>query len=557
MTLLPFVLSLSAPAQAQDMVENGDIVREALAVQVTDEGFAVLEQLIADLVPTLLGDGLDLGELGNQSFDVPLIGTISISGLEVDLGVQSVTLQPTVDQIELGLELAIGLNSPSNTFALDGAGCDTNGWIDPFPTTLDMTVGIELFSGKDGLKQFDVTLGEPNLEISLSGGDVNLPSDNFFEGLACGAVAGGLPLALDLLFPTLVQPAIDPLILELEPAIEDALAAARFDDSLEILDLMLDVSIQPEDVAITPNGLELVYSSMFFAEPNACFEAYDPGGFVETGAGVPGIGGLPADVQVAAHVADELVGSALHTVTTGGLLCYTVQEGDIPGIPFDASLITLLGGEGYGEILDEGSPLVVQTEPRTVPSVAFGGTNDIDARVDDLGINFYASVDGRLARVIGVGVSGDAGVNLALDDQLGTLDAEIALDLAAFDFAVVPEVLVPGTAQDIEDGLSGLVETVAGSLLGDLLAPISIPLPAVEGFGLDSLSVSNAAASDWLTVTLGLGPVTYGSEGDALAGCAGGKGKKKGGGCDLGCTNGGLAPLFWFVLPLAAIRRRR
>jgi hypothetical protein len=255
-----------------------------------------------------------------------------------------------------------------------------------------------------------------------------------------------------------------------------------------------------------------------------------------------------------------MVSQILYAAFRGGLLCFTLDENtediSLP-ITLDSSLLGLLGGDGYTEILgDVAKPLVIKTLPQQVPTVNYDGRHDIDLSVRELGLGFFTEVDHRMARAVGLEIEVDAGADLNFDGTTGELGVDVALEPSDLRFQVVPDVIVKGSESAIEDGVSGLLETLLPTLLGDTLEGLVFPVPGFSGIGVTDLAARPAGSGDWLAVDLEIGAVDYGDPG--ASGCDSGDGGCSGGCEDTGCTTARMNLAGWLVLflPFWAIRRR-
>jgi hypothetical protein len=553
--LIP-LLAISGLAHAQSL-EPGERVENALVAQVTEEGLNRIEVIAQTLVPDLLPT--DLLDIGDLDFGVGVINNV-----QPQLTVGGVDLVPRNGELSINVGAFIGVNSAAEPFYIEaaclfgGCLCESDAYIDPLPITLELTVDLQVYTPPEGPRQYDATVDLGTLDIAISGSDFNF-IDGGFGCDVVGTLAGLFGPAL----VSFLQPEIAGAIVELEPTIEEALNQAVFEDSLEVLETTLDVSVEPKAVNITPAGIELAYSGVISAPQAECIADLDPLGSLETFTPVPGIASLPSRTEIAAQVSDELVNQALYAAYRGGILCFTVDESaglDLP-INLDSSLLELLGGDGFPAIVgDETKPLVIQTLPREVPTAVYGGTNDVGLALEDLELRFFTEVDGRMAKAIGMSIDADVGADVIFDGSTGELSLGLDLTSEAFDIQVVPDYLVAGVEQDIEEGVTGLVDTLIPALIGDLLGGPLLTLPAFEGLGLTSLDLyASGAQQDWLTAEAGVGIVDYA---DPAGGCDEDPATGESG-CDSGCESGcssTRSPLGGYLLALTTLwflRRRR
>lgn len=197
--------------------------------------------------------------------------------------------------------------------------------------------------------------------------------------------------------------------------------------------------------------------------------------------------------------------------------------------------------------------MTIVTRPMAPPQVNYAGSHDLDVDIQDLGVDFYAELDGRTARIVGLDLDAQAGVDLNLDAVTGNL--AIALDLDPDN--VVPAIgyneLKPEANDSILEKFSGLFQTILDTLVGSLLDSLAFALPAFNGIGLTDLQVAGAGAQgDWLGMYAWIGEVTYGADG---SGCGGDSGC--GGGCSGGCASNPAAAVGWASLLAFVLARRR
>ena len=88
---------------------------------------------------------------------------------------------------------------------------------------------------------------------------------------------------------------------------------------------------------------------------------------------------------------------------------------------------------------------------------------------EELGIGMYAEVDGRKTRVMNLDLRADVGADLNFDSTTGNLAIAIDLPPGAITPTVSYNEFAPDANAAVEEAFSGLVDTLVGSLLGDLL----------------------------------------------------------------------------------------
>ena len=166
--------------------------------------------------------------------------------------------------------------------------------------------------------------------------------------------------------------------------------------------------------------------------------------------------------------------------------------------------------------------------------------------VENLGLDFFALTQDRQARVLGMGLDMDAGLDIeALGD--GSLGIDVALDTAQLAPAVEYDEMLWPISDQIESQfgalVSGMVDPILDSVVGDLaLGPY-----AFGGLGITSLEfVPAGPTGGYMGAFTALGVVdpTASCEiagigcGDGGGGCEGGCGEAAGCGEDASCEEG-------------------
>ncbi|MCB9681339.1 MAG: SYNERG-CTERM sorting domain-containing protein [Alphaproteobacteria bacterium] len=561
---LPSLLLGTSAVAADDHYLAEESVRDALSAQVTDRGFEALEAVAIQAIPGLLPADL----LAIPDIDQGALGFgITLRNVRAGIDIRSIDITPrTPSGIGVGAEMLmqiggfLSLNATESPYFLSVDAlfnlCEGDGRLQPTAITINALVQMKVVTGPMGDKTFDVNVVLPANNAIVFG--------NFnFDG-ACDWLAGGSANALsDVIADAVVVPLIRPVLDDLEPTIEEALQAAVIHESFEVLGKTLYVDLEPNQTLTTPDGLELRYSSHFQAATDPCVADDDPLSSLKTPTAIPAIASNPALTQIAAYVSDDMVNQALYAAYSGGLLCIDVDDelvGSSSPIPLDASLIPILGGEGYRAILpDPPGELLIRTHPNVVPVVDYTGEQPIEIQLREFDLGFYTQIEGRMARVFNVQLDVDAGVDLNLDATTGLLGVDVGIGADDFTIRTSGDVLVPGTEASIANSFKGILDTLLSTLLDSLLGDLGFALPNFGGFGLDMIDLGpGGAQGDWLRAEAGLGPVTYGDASggcDSSGGCGGGCDSGCSGGCANGGTNGG-ALLLVFV-PVWLARRRR
>ncbi|MCO4748062.1 MAG: hypothetical protein KC912_24930, partial [Proteobacteria bacterium] len=325
---------------------------------------------------------------------------------------------------------------------------------------------------------------------------------------------------------------------------------ASIDEVIDLQGIALHMRLFPGSATSTADGMQIGLSGFMEADvASECVPSQPTGSLFTDGEALPPLSALGSS-HAALQLSDDVANQGMYGVWKGGLLCFELGEGsdsDIDlGLPINASLLGLIGGDEYAALFPDEGPLFLRTNPKSPPVVDYGGTSDVTLVVRDLELDFYAELDGRMARPLGVTLEADAGIDVTFDPTTG----QAAIDLALGPDEITPIAsmieVAPNSKETVEDNFSGLLETLLDSLLGSALDGLAFGLPNLDGFGITDLSLGGSAGEEWLTGEAALGPVTYES-GGCDEGCSGG---------GSGCSTGSAMPwLFVMVLPL--LRRRR
>lgn len=530
------------------------VIPKAATLDVTPEGFAAVAAVIPALVPT----GIEIPDTSSGGTVLGLCDYgFSLSNGAANIQVVSATIVPQNGVLDVTAELLVGINEVTNQLSLNYEYCfgdDTcNGYIDPFPVTIHTTINLEVIGADSGQPQLDATIGALEYEYGLSGDDIHL--DCWLQGIEDFLDIIGLSL-YDLIIG-LIAPNLESTIADLAPTleetVEEAFSAAIIQQELELNGATVSVNLYPSDVDITTDGMRIVMDGGLSAAQASCIAQYDPGGSLKTLSAPPDISANAPGAHAALHLSDDFTNEALYALWRGGLLCIDSNSIELP-ISLDTTLLGSLTGNVFSELFPTSKPVVLRTVPAAPLSSAFDGPNDVDIVVQDLQLEFYGELDGRLARLVDISLAGNIGANLIFDATTGNLGVELALAADSLTPSVVYNELKPDENETIlasfGPSFGSLVTNLIGSLLGDSL---SFALPSFSGFGLQSLSVNGEP--EWLDGYVQLGLVSYG---DPTAGC--GSCGDTGGGCSGGCTVGGVFMPTWMAwLPAlgALVLRRR
>ncbi|MEC7948066.1 MAG: hypothetical protein VX265_10905, partial [Myxococcota bacterium] len=434
-------------------------------------------------------------------------------------------------------------------------GDDCYGYVDPFNATVSATLGLDVVTGTDGRPTIEATVGEISLGYDLTGTDINI------DGCFIGGVENVLNffgLSLFDLILNIASGFIDDTVAdfgpEIESLLEDALGAAVIEQELELEGVVMDLGLYPAEIDIDNPGVRVWmdgYTAV--AAPADCVASYDPGGSLATPSDPPRLDDVPDDApgyHAGLHLSDDFGNQALYSLWRGGLLCQTVDE-ELTGFPLDTSILGLMAGDAFADLFPDSKPLVIETRPMTPPTLQFGGETDLGIDVRDLGLDFYAELDGREVLIVGMELATPAGINLAFDSTTGDVGVEIALEASDLDVAVTQNEFKPGTESDIEANFAGVFDTIVGPILDGVVGDLSLSLPGFSGFGLTGLDLQGVGTNgDWLGAYAQVGAVQYESAGcdDEASDCSGG--------CGTTGRGGGRVVLLTLPLALVLLRRR-
>lgn len=559
----------AAPARADSTHAPGATITDAAVLDVTDEGFSAVAQVVPGLMP--------------ESFEIPATGDsgnfvcdywYSLSDAWVGMEVAAVEVVPVTDSIEISVDLLVWVNTYADTFSLVyGYDCslwdyeDTcYGYVEPFYAYATLSLSLLITEDAEGNPALDVTMGEPDIDYDdLTSDDIVLEdcSVSTLETVLNVFSVSLYDWVLDYA-DAYIEEALTDMTAELETTLEDAFSSAVIDEQFEVLDTVLSVYLAPSAVALDEEGMRLYLDgAMDAGEADACIADWDPGGSRATATSVPALGDAPTGVDEGYHadvlLSDDIANQALYGLWRSGLLCYTIDE-DFESFTMSTSMLSLMGTDAFDEIFPESEPLVVVTRPRNPPEVNYTGSHDLDVEIESLGVDFFGEVDGRQALVLGLDVDALVGGDVELDGATGYLDVYLDLDADNIDASVRANELVPDATEDVEEGFSSLLDQILGMFVGSDTLGYSLELSAYEGLGLTALEVGAAGSQeDWLGAYAEVGSVSYEGSGCSDTGDTGEYGSSEG--CDSGCGVTRRSGSRWLLLPLAALvlglRRRR
>jgi hypothetical protein len=594
--MLPLLSPLFAtPAHADHPL--GTVIEDSVVVDVSGDGFGLLESTVAALVPTRID--IPPFAAGDEAGCVPFIGCaseyrIDLSNAYVELEIGTFELLPGTNTLSLDVDLTVYINRSTDPADLYIFGeilgidlfddtCDL--YLDPVRISLDAAIQLELRhdpngrdldgDGQPDTKKLDVVV--PPVTWSWDADENDFNFDN------CGAADVintinditdffGFNIYEEIL--GLVEPEIDAIVQDLpasiEPALEDLFAELVINEQLDLLGTTLDVTLWPSTVSTAPagpgnsGGMRLGLSSLLEVPTADCVAAFAQDASLATPSQPPAIGtapGVPFSPSATAWIDDDFVNHVLFAAWKGGLLCFEIsadsEDISLPeGIPLDTSLLPILAPGVYDGLFPTlpPAPLEIRTDPRQPPITVPDGPHDFDIEARELGVGFVAELDGRKTRFLELSLDADIGADLTWDNSIGAIGATVALDASSFTPVVTANEFRPDSGAVIEGQFAALFDLLIQPILTDALAGLSFPVPTFEGIGITDLDAGTAGTNgDWTGLYLAAGTPTYYSAGcDTSKGCDTSS-------CSKGCSvsSGGGNVVFVLAPLLVAFLRRR
>jgi hypothetical protein len=526
----------------------GGMVRDGILADLTPAGLQFIETTAMHLDTIVIPMESMTQELGEYvGCDV----SISISDLLASAEVRHLVIDPISHGLAVELGLDVWINSAASPFHLsidaDGGLFDVcswldetcNVWVEPMTVSLDLTVWLELVDPGNG--------GPPFLDAIVSTPTHNLPMVLTEDRIGLDdCLIATLNDILNLFGTDLIEILLDEASGELfafleqdlpaaiEAAIEDGFDAAMIHETFDVNGTPLAVDLEPGGLMIEPSGVRMQIDGAFDAPLADCMVRWDTNGSPLLSPTAPAMDAA-AHHHLGVHLSDDLVNAALYAVWRGGLLCFDADPAEM-GIPVDTAILALLVDEEDRPRLEriwmgESQPLTIQTVPRYPPMHVPDGPHAVDVEVENLGLDFYALLQDRQARVLGLEVDITGGAELAGAGD-GTLVATIVLDTDGFHPHVCHNDLAPDLSGQIEANFDGLITTMVAPLLDDLLADVVIGPLQMGGVGLTSINtVPTGPDGAYVGALTELGLVSGGS---LDVGC-GGTGDP--GGCSSDCDD--------------------
>ncbi len=559
---------------------SADPIVEAISADITEAGL----EFVIDEVVTFLPPDLVIGSIPGQTIidSAPVCtSTVYMHNLVVHTLFESIEADATTENLTLRVNVWVWVNDEahqadvdiiSGEFLCDGFDYACDLYTDPalinLGIPLTLTVGLN-DAGEDALI-LDAGELSHNIqdalanEIHLTGcpiGEINeflsdYLSFNIFD-LVIGALIGD------------IESQITDAIADLETTVAEESTALWLADSVDLLDSTLEYAVEPSAVHHEDEGVRLVMQGELLAEDGRCVEPFLDAfpGPDASGSALPGmeatIPGSVDEYHAALLLSGDFGNQALYEVWRSGAMCFLVDE--IPTLGLTTELLPLLLGAAGNTKEDLAiqarlaalfplgeAPMLIRTLPAAPPSISFDGPNDINIDAPELGLEFYAWMQDRFARLAMVTIDVGAGLDVEID-SLGSLALAVDLDLDNMNPRVTYNEIAPDLNDRLENNFPNFLSFAIDNFAGSLLEGITFAMPTFGGSGDDDDSAPGddddsglGDDDDSAPVELGLGVVSldFMAQGDLLDWLAGyallGRttGGVNSGGCD-SCGDGG------------------
>ena len=575
----------------------GAEIDDALMVDITEAGF----EEISDSLPVILPPTFPLEEIYQEGDifdqDITILGItfasadldwyIRVNNLIMGVSINNLSIRPGDGVLWLDAQIELNVNEAASPALVEAGGvleyqvlwwtetedielldCDLH--TEPFVVDFSTSIGLEYLEDGSGGYALDAAIGPIGWDWDLVGDDIVIDcwlGDilDFLDDIGLDVI----DLALNA-FRGEINNIVDELVGELEPAIEDSLSGLAIEQELALGEATLDLKIIPNRIDIVPDGMRIGTIGSASAEYHPCIGEPPTEESQGTASSAPQLAKTPAGVPSPHHFGvladDDFVNQVLFAAYYGGGLCFTVgPEND--ELPLNTALLGVLAPDAFDELFPEPKDVIIETRPTSAPIAAAKGESDINIAINDFGLDFYADLDYRTAKIIGLDLDVDAGADLNFDNATGQLDVGVNLSSENLTATTRHNEFAPGLDEDIANAVSGLFDTLVGPLLDGLLGDLSFPIPSIASVGIQSLdSAPSGPAEDWFGFYANTGVVTYGSGGglgcndDGSLGCEDGGGCDPEAGCDsgAGCASGAVpARALMVILALAGVAVRR
>ena len=544
-------LAAVLPHGAAADIGPGETVVDGILLDVTPAGLGFLEAQVPYMVP----DELPMDDVDTSSSFGWCDMDIDVTGMNVFLELNTVDIVPQTDTLSISVNLNVWVNTEWDPFNvdidIDGFLCDLASsncdlWVEPVNITATLLVSMQIIDPGNGDPPYlDATVPPPshNLDSALTSDRIQLDGctlatiNDLLGYVGIDLVDLILDYAADDLYAFLEEDLPE----EVESAIEEGFSEASYQDTVDLLDVPLDVSVVPHDIDIQPGGIRVMLNSTFDAPQARCVAPFDPGHSAYTNNPPPTLDAA-ATHHAAGLLSDDAIASALYALWHGGVLCYDVDPAEL-GFPLDTSFLSLMVDEEDQHLLnrvwlDDSAPISIVTLPKNPPAVLFNGTHDMDPVIEDLGLQFFVEVQDRKARVVTIDADVNVGVDLTAPGD-GSIGVEVEVDTENLDPVVSYNEMAPDLNSQIEANFSDIMSGLLDTILDSFLNPDDLQFGPMLFGGMGLAPIDGAAAGnagDYLGIYPTMDILDPSAVGDLGCGDEGGEGGCSGG-CDESCSS--------------------
>jgi len=488
-------LLLTSIATAGGVLPAGEPLDEAIAIHFSNAGLASVGDALEGLVPTHLDVTGLAGELAcDEADEQPL--TYAMDDLRLTFTVQEAEILAGDGRLDLTLYLTLG--SEYAELTVDGD-CTILQDLDEtcgieLPTTA-ATLHVGMFLGL-GRGSFGATVDDFSFWVSPIGN----PLSDCTLSSAIGALLGQDGNFISGLIMSLVQPELDDLKVTIEEALTDGLDALWLEQEVDLLGTPLFLEVYPSDLRLDETGMMIGLGlASWTGGRSDC---------VPAGAGSPvGAPGWPQidatawdgdlEYDAGVFINRDAVNHLLWNVWASGVLCLDVGEFTAKaGISsLDTDFLGGLYGESFAALFPAPVPANLRLGSTAPPQIIFDDDTPFIVDLADLGLETYAELAGREARITKLSLPEPIGIDPGISaDEVAV---SISLDLAnlAFDESF-NETIEPGFGEGLSDFIVGLLPTFLGSSDIDELLPV-IAIPTFQGVGLEAVFWQPDATGQW------------------------------------------------------------
>ena len=256
MLILLGMLGLVAIA---DQNPPGETISSALIVDIPPQGF----DAAGEILPTLIPAYIEVPETGNEGGWWCANYVYELTEMWVAITVLDANITPREGWLDLDMDLEIQINDPSSPFRLytelaciPGT-CD--GHVESFPANVTAKITLDLVDvDGDGRREMDATVSDLALDYTLTGDDI------LMKNCVLGSVLEvmdwfGLSiyeLVINAMGPEL-ESAVTDFVPEIETLIEDAFSSLYIDQTMDISNVPVNISLEPETIDLSSDGMRL------------------------------------------------------------------------------------------------------------------------------------------------------------------------------------------------------------------------------------------------------------------------------------------------------------